>query len=156
MLVCLFDSNLVGQPAACARLMSSCLICLGMYCCFLGVGSFVLSLNEWLVSSPPVTLWTLWIASPVTPNACFLKNQSPPIPDILSQEGQDDMAHQTQHKLIAVSKPVKVQADTQKVAPLKLQSKTYLIVTHGDFSLKPFSRITLLITTQSTIQYKIF
>lgn len=116
----------------------------------------MLSLNGWLVSSPPVTLWTLWITSPITPNACFLKNQSRPIPDILSQEGQDDMAHQTQHKLIAVSKPVKVQADNQKVAPLKLQSKTYLIATHGDFSLKPFSRITLLITIQNIIPYKIF
>lgn len=66
------------------------------------------------------------------------------------------MAHQTQHKLIAVSKPVKVQADNQKAAPLKLQSKTYLIATHGDFSLKPFSRITLLITIQNIIPYKIF
>ena len=87
----------------------------------------MLLLNGWLVSSPPVTLWTLWIALPVTPNACFFKNQSPPIPDILSQEGQDDMAHQVQHKLTSVFKPVKVQADTQKVALLKLQPKpTYL------------------------------
>lgn len=116
----------------------------------------MLLLNGWLVSSPPVTLWTLWIALPVTPNACIFKNQSPPIPDILSQEGQDDMAHQIQHKLTAIFKPVKVQADIQKVALLKLQPKTYLIATHGDFSLKPFSRITLLITIQNTIQYKIF
>ena len=33
------------------------------------------------------------------------------------------MAHQIQHKVTAVFKPVKVQADTQKVALLKLQPK---------------------------------
>lgn len=82
-LVCLFDSNLVRQPAACTRLMSSCLICLGMYCCFLDVGCFVLLLNGWMVLSPPVTLWTLWMASPGTPNAHF-KTSSPSIPNIAS------------------------------------------------------------------------
>ena len=166
MLICLFDSNLVRQPAACTRLMSSCLICLGMYCYFLGVGSFVPLLNGWMASSPLVTLWTLWMTSPVTPNAHFKKNPSASIPDILSHRraGRHGSWDSTQTLVAAFQA-----SDSSGWHPTggypQTTTQNLLNPDYGDFSLKkfmlvafslkPFSRITLLITIRNTIQYKI-
>lgn len=88
------------------------------------------------------------------------------IPDISShtRPGRHGPSDSTQ-TLIAAFQASTVQVDTQKVPTLQLQSKTYLIVTRGDFSLKnfmleafslkPFSRITPFTKIRDTVQYKI-
>lgn len=84
-------------------------------------------LNGRMVSSPLVTLWTFWMASPVTPNAHLKKKiHQPPSQTYYHTEQQGNMAHETQLKLmLLLFRPVTAQVDTQQVATLKRQPQTY-------------------------------